>query len=125
MVGRHRRSSRHALVLSALLLSGCIAANQPLSEADQRACDKLIDVVRRATTVGGSIPIDNETAAFAVRKQIAHPNITPTADGRGYSLMAWALPITLLAAAGYNYRNAGPEEFARMAEAGRRCDWTW
>jgi hypothetical protein len=112
-------------MLFALLLSGCVATNQQLSEADQRVCDKLIEVVRRAMTIGGSIPIDDETAAFAVRKGIAAPNISSNADRRGYSLMAWGLPITLLAAAGTNYRNAGPEEFARMAEAGRRCAWTW
>jgi hypothetical protein len=108
-----------------LLAAGCASLNQPLSEADQRACNKLIDVVRRATTEGGSIPIDAETADFALRKRIAAPNITPRADGRGYSLMAWGLPVTLLAAAGYNYGNQSPERFERMAEAGRRCDWTW
>lgn len=108
-----------------LLVAGCASLNPPPSEADQRACNKLIDVVRRATTEGGSIPIDAETANFALRKRIAAPNITPTADGKGYSLMAWGLPVTLLAAAGYNYGNQSPQTFERMAEAGRRCDWTW
>jgi len=114
-----------ALLTCVLVLSGCsfTGGARPLSEADQRACDKLVEVAR-AAMVGGSIPIDSDTASFATRKGIAR-NITLAPDGRSYNFMAWAMPLTLLAAAGVNHANRSPEEFHKMAEAGRRCDWWW
>ena len=116
---------RTGVLLLALLLAGCAITGgaRPLSEADQRACDKLVEVAR-AAMVGGSIPIDSDTASFATRKGIAR-NITLAPDGRSYNFMAWAMPLTLLAAAGVNHANRSPEEFHKMAEAGRRCDWWW
>jgi hypothetical protein len=118
------------VVLVALVLAGCATARAPLSEADQHACDKLVDVVR--ASMAGSAYMDAETAQFATRKGLG-VNIAPAGDGRGYNFLPRAIPFSLLAAAGVRndgwtqYRSAldsrNERQKEELATAGRRCEW--
>src|SRR5438067_9913646 len=83
------------LLVVTLAFSGCVSmpSERPASEAEQRTCDRLIDVVGKAM-IFGSARMDAATAELATRRGLGG-NIAAAGDGRTYIFTPRYIPTTL------------------------------